>query len=332
MRSSTLIVMALLVAVPVAAAPRVAGDTIESAMGIAALPYLDTGSTTMAFDDYDETCSWDGSGSPDVVYAIKLPADAYVTVDLCGSTYDTRVYVYDQARAVIGCNDDSGSTDPLCNPPDSRIDALRLEADVPYYIIVDGFGGDSGGYVLKVSVADIPVLVCPGGARVEGEPPLVFDVDDAFNCGCACASPPDRFQKLGADAAGSTYACLRSGWNGYPGAPVFDEDWLTVIVGPDGLLHFELVVERATELIVRRATCETAVYYGYVTAEANEPATLDVHLAPGTPIWAVLSPSPFFDPGIVLPLEYGLHLTIDGQATATANEGRSWGEIKAVYR
>lgn len=332
MRSSILLFIALCVASPSLAGPRVGGDTIETAVVIPALPYLDTGTTQQALDDYDEPCSWGGIGSPDVVYALELPADTYVTVDLCGSTYDTRVYVYDAARTTVGCNDDTGSTDYLCSRTDSRIDALLLEAGAPYYIVVDGFGGHSGGYVLEVRAAGIPVLGCPAGAQAEGEPPPVFGVDDAYNCGCACAILPDRFQKLPVDATGSTFACLRSNWNGYPGAPVFDEDWLTVFPGPEGRLHFELAAERATELMVRKAACDPAVFYGFVTASANAPAVLDVRLAPGTPVWVVLTPSPFFDPGVVLPLAYGMLLTIEGQATTTAAEASSWGRIKAAYR
>lgn len=329
---ATIPLFAVLIAAAPAAGQRVGGDTIETATPIAALPYFDTGTTQPAHDDYDEPCSWGGIGSPDVVYALALPADTYVVVDLCGSNFDTRVYIYDDARTLVACNDDLVGPAHYCHPTDSRLDAVLLAAGVPYYIVVDGFGGHSGGYTLAVDAAGIPVLACPDGAQAEGEPPPVFGVDDTYNCGCTCAGLPARFQKLPVDAAGSTLACFRSNWNGYPGAPVFDEDWLTVFTGQDGLLHFELAAERATELILRKTTCEHAVYYGFVTATADAPATLDVHLAPGTPVWVELAPSPFFDPGVVLPLEYGLLLRIDGQETPTANERSNWGAVKAVYR
>ncbi|MBK6900738.1 MAG: hypothetical protein IPH09_16300, partial [bacterium] len=52
---------------------------------------------------------------------------------------------------------------------------------------------------------------------------------------------------------------------------------------------------------MRKTTCEYAVYYGFVTATADAPATLDVRLAPGTPVWVELAPSPFFDPGVAAP-------------------------------
>ncbi|MDO9172001.1 MAG: hypothetical protein Q7W29_09235, partial [bacterium] len=307
-------------AAPRVAGPRIGGDTIETAVGIFTLPYADTGSTLEALDDYDEICPWDGSTSPDVVYAIKQSTDTYVTIDLCGSGYDTRVFVYDYLRILVGCNDDRASSEPPCNPLDSRIDALLLEAGVPYYIIIDGYGGDSGDYALSVNVADVPVLDCPDGAQVEGEPPMVYGITDEYNCGCFCANPPPRFQKLAIDPAGTTFACFRSGWNGIPGGSARDFDWIATTVGAGGHLHCELAVEWPSELTVMPPTCEFAGHYGSVGAAPGEVAVLDIQLAPGTPVWIFLTPSPFVDPGLVLPMEYDLHLTIDGQATTTANE------------
>lgn len=319
-------------AAPPAAGPRVGGDTIETAVGIFTLPYADTGSTAGANNDYDEICPWDGSESPDVVYAIKQSSDTYVAIDLCGSAYDTRVFVYDYLRNLVACNDDNPYAEAPCSGLDSRIDALLLEAGIPYYIIIDGYGGGSGDYALSVSVADVPVLDCPDGAQVEGEPPMVFGVEDAFNCGCFCANPPARYQELGVDPAGTTFACFRSGWNGIPGGSVRDFDWIATTVGPDGQLRCELVVEWPSELTVMPPVCEFTEIYGFAAIEPGVGGVLDLALDPGTPVWIVLTPSPYVDPGFGLPLEYDLHLTIEGQATTSANEASSWGEIKAAYR
>ncbi|MBK6900743.1 MAG: hypothetical protein IPH09_16325 [bacterium] len=134
-------------------------------MGIFTLPYADTGSTAGANNDYDEICPWDGSDSPDVVYAIKQSFDTYVAIDLCGSSYDTRVFVYDYLRNLVACNDDNPYAEAPCSGLDSRIDVLLLEAGIPYYIIIDGYGGGSGDYALSVSVTDNPSWTAPTAPR-----------------------------------------------------------------------------------------------------------------------------------------------------------------------
>ncbi len=317
---------------PPASGPRIGGDTIETAVGIFTLPYADTGSTADANNDYDEICPWDGSESPDVVYAIKQSSDTYVAIDLCGSAYDTRVFVYDYLRNLVACNDDNPYAEAPCSGLDSRIDALLLEAGIPYYIIIDGYGGAAGDYALSVSVADVPVLDCPDGAQIEGEPPLEFGVADAYNCGCFCLDPPLRVQKLGIDAAGVTFACFRSGWNGIPGGNARDFDTIATTVGTAGLLHCELAVEWPTELTVMAPGCDFAEIYGFAAVTPGSDGVLDLALAPGTPVWILLTPSPYVDPGFVLPLEYDLQLTLEGQATTTANEAMGWGAVKSLYR
>ena len=103
-------------------------------------------------------------------------------------------------------------------------------------------------------------------------------------------------------------------------------------MGAGGQLRCEVAVEMPSELTVLPPTCEFGEYYGFIAAAPGEVAVLEIALAPGTPVWIVLTPSPFVDPGLDLPLEYDLHLTIEGQATTTAAEALSWGAVKAAYR
>ncbi|OQY29591.1 MAG: hypothetical protein B6244_03080, partial [Candidatus Cloacimonetes bacterium 4572_55] len=82
------------------------GDTFENAFVIDALPFTDTGTTVGYINDYDEVCPYSGSTSPDVVYEWTATEGIY-NLDLCGSLYDTKLYVYaaDQLT-VVACNDD----------------------------------------------------------------------------------------------------------------------------------------------------------------------------------------------------------------------------------
>ncbi len=81
------------------------GETIETAIEIE-LPFYDTGATCDNLNDYDEECPYSGSTSPDVVYTFLATDDTDVKVDLCGSLYDTKVYMYDENLNIIDCNDD----------------------------------------------------------------------------------------------------------------------------------------------------------------------------------------------------------------------------------
>jgi len=91
---------------PPAGGNRVGGDDIYSAVPITSLPYTDSGNTANYFDDYDVACPYGGSTSPDVVYSYSPAADIQLTVDLCGSGYDTKAYILDEFLTPIACNDD----------------------------------------------------------------------------------------------------------------------------------------------------------------------------------------------------------------------------------
>ncbi|MBK6900737.1 MAG: hypothetical protein IPH09_16295 [bacterium] len=311
---------------PPVAGPRVGGDTIENAVGIFTCPMPTPAPPPAPTTTTTRSAPGTAARVAGRVYAIKQSSDTYVAIDLCGSGYDTRVFVYDYLRNLVACNDDNPYAEAPCSGLDSRIDVLLLEAGIPYYIIIDGYGGGSGDYALSVSVTDNPELDCPDGAQVEGEPPMVYGIDDAYNCGCFCANPPARFQKLGIDPAGTTFACFRSGWNGIPGGNARDFDWIMTTVGPGGQLRCELVVEWPSELTVMPPFCEFTEIYGFAAVEPGASSVLELALAPGTPVWIVLTRRPTSTPGFGLPLEYDLHLTIEGQATTTANEASSWGD------
>jgi len=152
----------------------VCGEDFADAIVIGSLPYSDAASTCDNVDDYHVDCPVPGSGSPDVVYSFTAAFDGYVRIDLCGSLYDTKLFVMDAAQEVLACNDDA-YYDPDCGHNTSLIPGLPVSAGVTYYIVVDGFGGDCGDYVLNVSAAETPtVCALPLVGQVEGEPPL-FD-------------------------------------------------------------------------------------------------------------------------------------------------------------
>ena len=143
------------------------------------------------------TCG--GGGAPERVYALTLVEHSIVNATLQG--FDTVLAVRgtcDDAESEIACNDDV----ELGNPSSSLVD-LRL-APGTWFFVVDGFGVNSGDFVLDISVQSD----CPGGVAGTfcGQRDLGQTVSRRYTCedgaytagpGClwtcvdgACQNPP----------------------------------------------------------------------------------------------------------------------------------------------
>jgi len=111
--------------------------------------FYDSASTVGFTDDYDAVCPYTGSTSPDVVYEITLPASPVkFMVSLCESYYDTKVFMFDANGDEVACSDDYCSASHGQSWT-SYIEVEGLPAGT-YYIIIDGYGGDEGTYVMEV--------------------------------------------------------------------------------------------------------------------------------------------------------------------------------------
>jgi subtilisin-like proprotein convertase family protein len=108
--------------------------------------------------------------SPDVYYNFTPTVSGTYTIDLCGSTYDTRLSVYTDCPAtqVIGCNDD------FCGLQSGL--TLDLTAGTTYYIRVHAFGAaTTGDFILNISAPP----VATGGCCVDGECTVQTEADCA---------------------------------------------------------------------------------------------------------------------------------------------------------
>lgn len=128
---------------------RQGGDDIANATPIGGLPFTDAGTTVGYADDYDASsmgCS-QTSTSPDVVFSYSTGSNMWmVTMDLCASDYFTKMFVFKtNADTLVACN--QFHTD--CGEPRSKIESLILESLSTYFIVVDGYAGNSGNYVLN---------------------------------------------------------------------------------------------------------------------------------------------------------------------------------------
>jgi hypothetical protein len=163
---------------PAPLVPRVQGDTMEDPFIMPAVPFSITGNTCGFNQDYDVMCPY-GSMAPDVVYKYVCEASVAVDIDLCASTYDTKVILYeDSAYNFYACNDDYCAYQ-------SYINNLALAAGHVYYIVVGGYGQSCGDYSLDIDEHELCVLECPPGAMPEGEPDCYTNYEDTYNGGCS---------------------------------------------------------------------------------------------------------------------------------------------------
>ncbi|MEZ4388872.1 MAG: hypothetical protein R3D98_15110 [Candidatus Krumholzibacteriia bacterium] len=292
---------------------RQGGDTILDAV-VATIPFTDSGTTVGFTDDYDEACPYTLSTSPDVVYSVTPYADASVNIDLLGSTYDTKLYVYDASLTLVACNDDFY--------PDyvSKLENVALMAGTEYFIIIDGYGGASGDYVLTVEGFEPCVVTCPAGAILEGEPALVDGYEDLFNGGCNTeGSTP-----FGTIA--SEVFCGVSGWYlAADGTQSRDTDWFELTVPAAGYIEIVGDAEAATYLFeLGPQDCGTVAVIQNVVIGPCTEGTMTIAGAAGSTVWFWVGPTTFDGSG---EYNYVLFSNLGGVAV----ENHSWTGVKALF-
>jgi hypothetical protein len=268
---------------------RQGGEDIASATIIDGLPYSDFGTTAGHVDDYDEVCPYTGSTSPDVVYSYTPIASESLNMDLCESAFDTKLYVYDSAMTSIACNDDS------CPGYMSELFDVPVTAGETYYIVVDGYSGDSGDYVLNVSAAAPCVVDPPVGAYVdEGETALIPDYVDVYNGGCN--SDPAIWQTLALDTNGSATMYGVAGWYMAGANSTRDTDWYEV-TAMDNEMTLTLTSEYASALytIVPVDCAEVAVDQSLETVPC-EAGSLTFVTNPGSTYWIFVAATTYEGP------------------------------------
>ncbi|MFN8176845.1 MAG: hypothetical protein U0167_02905 [bacterium] len=297
------------------------GDDMESAIPIGALPFVDSGTTAGYVDNYSSTCNFDKA--PDVVYSISPSAAqaGVVRIHLCGSSFDTVLYVYADVHGnVIGCNDDScGLQSEL---------TVTMAVGHTYYIIVDGYYHYFGAYHIQVDAPVPPcVVTCPVGSLLEGEPVCADNYYDSYNGGCN--SVPPVFTPLPFPAVTET-VCGTYGGYFYAGLSYRDSDWYQVVVPVPCVLTWIVRGETDTlcGIINGNNGCPVTSFYAYAYGPGCTDLRASASVLPGT--WWLWAGT----------LNYGTVAGPCGQhyvATllgfiGDAVEPTSWGTLKNLYR
>jgi len=308
---------------------RVGGETVETAVVIPAIPFTDAGNTCGFVDDYEEMCPY-GSNSPDCVYSFTPPADMLIDINLCMSDYDTKVFVYENevtSGAPYACDDDNYS----CDPPEFLYQSWLLNLEVyagnTYYIVVDGYSGDCGDYVLDVYDSWECIVHCPDGAILEGEVDCYDGYIDDHNGGCGSEPPVYTYLECSNDP---TTICGTGGVFVSGGVIYRDTDWYMLTLDEPTTVTVGVYAEfpPLMGLLDLTGGCATADFYDYVTPWWCEYAELTVELPAGeSPIFVA---SASWDLSFECGSDY--YITIDGYACTSPVEERSWGSIKALYR
>jgi len=266
---------------------RVGGDTVADAYVIPGLPFTDLGNTCGFANDYDAVCPYEGSTAPDVVYAYTEPSGQVVTVDLCASEYDTKVYVWEGFEGnVIACSDDAA-----CGATgfQSRIEELVLLPGHTYYFVVDGYAAACGDYSFDILFYVPCELECPPLAQEEGEPPCEDGYVDTYNSGCCCGA---GFTPIVPDPEGSAVMCAKSCTFLFEGMSYRDTDWFN-LQAEGGTVTATCTAEFPVLFILMYGISCGNLQMIYVTGERCEPVTLSWSFEPDDEFYLWAAPSAF---------------------------------------
>jgi len=291
------------------------GDSYGTAVDISGqFPGDFTGDTSDNTDKGEEFCPYTGTGAPDEWYKYTAAEDMVWTFDLCASSYDTKVYVYDadQEFLRIGCNDDSTSCEDTTM---SKLWAVEMVAGHHYVIVVDGYDSEaSGAYLMKVTEFEGCEQTCPPEGIEEGEPPCGDEYVDEYNGGCN-SDPPVFSEILCGDTIcgqGGTFLFTPPGED-----PVLqrDTDWYEVETDTGKNLTWTGIAEFPLQLLVifgGDGSCDEGSYTIIASGQGDPCSSMEVvaeEVPPGL-YWMWAGPSVFED-FWACPLDYVATLTCE---------------------
>jgi hypothetical protein len=318
------------------------GDTIASATVIPGIPYADAGTTANYASNYEScvgcfSCPYSSTGARDVVYVWtdSQPAILAINIDLCLSSYDTKVYVTDgNGGPIVGCNDDACGSG-LPGQWQSLAECVPVFAGHTYYIFVDGYSStDFGNYQLSITECQPCTVPCPPGSLAEGEPVCYDDYYDSYNGGCN--SVPPVFTSLPCSPVGtSTVVCATYGGFLYSGLSYRDTDWYEIVLTAPAAITWCVEGEYDTlvGIINGSVGCPVTAFYDYNYGGGCTPLCVSDNLPAGT--WWLWCGTLGFGPSIgACGGDYVGTLT--GYSPPACNpiavEPTSWGQVKNLYR
>ena len=166
------------------------GEDCSSATQILTIPFIGSGNTNSAIDDYFENCPDVGNvgGAPDHVYYYATGnSSEFIDVSLCEAVtdYDSQLYIYQGACNTIplACQEDGCQSPAFSAPYNSQLYNIQLQPNTIYYFVIDGYdAGSVGNYQLNIdstNTANLPdsssiplIYINTSGQSIVDEPKI----------------------------------------------------------------------------------------------------------------------------------------------------------------
>jgi hypothetical protein len=139
------------------------------------------------------------SSSSEIVYALDVPRRQRVVLDV-DATFDSVLYLRrdscTDAEAEVACNDDAGNSSSKRGTSNRASHLDEVLDPGKYFVFVDGYNSEAGGYRLKTEISDVPSLAdACRAARPLGVQKISSQLGNAFdNAHASCgddAKGPD---------------------------------------------------------------------------------------------------------------------------------------------
>lgn len=307
--------------------PKQGGETIADAFVIGALPFYEQGTTEGYLNDYDEACPYTGSTAPEVVYSFTPAEDLLLTISLCESLFDTKLYVYENEYTpgnAYACNDDYVD----CPEYQSQLSDLFVQAGNTYYIVVDAYGADYGTYIIDITGEPyVPCVVeCPAGGIAEGEECATDGYVDNFNGGCN--SIPVVYSPI----ASGDVICGTSSTYVTDGASRRDTDWYELVLNAPKTITWTVDAEFPVYafIIDGNLGCEGLTIIAQGAGAPCETAVATTTVPPGT-YWLWVGPQVFTGLTCGNSNDYVAELTLEDAFLTYFDVFRNGTDIADVY-
>lgn len=149
-----------------------ANDLCANAIPISCGVTVNGSTNTATSDAALGNCAIGAGGVPNngIWYSLAGVSGA-TTVSLCGSSYDTKLHVYSGSCGTLTC---VASSDDFCGLQ-SEV-SFTASAGVTYYVLVNGFGSNTGAFTLLATCTQIPAP-CNSATVVTGALPQTVSLN-----------------------------------------------------------------------------------------------------------------------------------------------------------